>query len=107
MKFTVQSTGLEDGNVTVVAVEGREHGADLAADVRAGLTAAPKRLSCRYFYDPVGSELFEEICRLPEYYLTRAERSILAERADEIAALFSQGVTLVELGSGSASKTRL
>ncbi len=107
MKFTVQPTGLEEGNVTVVAAEGREHGADLAADVRAGLTAAPKRLSCRYFYDPVGSELFEEICRLPEYYLTRAEGAILEERAEEIADLFGGKVALVELGSGSAVKTRL
>ena len=94
-QFTVQSTGLEEGNVTVVAAEGREHVADLAADVRAGLTATPKRLSCRYFYDPVGSELFEEICRLPEYYLTRAEGAILEERAEEIADLFGGEIRML------------
>src|SRR5438045_580004 len=50
------------------------HRAAFAQDVRAGLTAVPKRLPCRYFYDAQGSQLFEEICQLPEYYLTRAER---------------------------------
>src|SRR5262249_24740715 len=78
-----------------------------AGDVEAGLTARPKRLSCRYFYDHLGSLLFEEICALPEYYLTRTEREILRERADEIAALFPHAIALVELGSGSAMKTRL
>src|SRR5207249_10087982 len=78
-----------------------------ARSVVEGLTARPKRLACRYFYDARGSELFEEICRLPEYYLTRAERSILEAHAGEIASLFSEPVALVELGSGSAVKTRL
>ena len=85
----------------------RVHSVDFTDDVRRGLTASPKRLSCRYFYDEEGSKLFEEICHLPEYYLTRAERSILEERAREIAALFPGEITLVELGSGSAVKTRL
>ncbi len=76
-------------------------------DVAAGLAASPKRLACHWFYDEVGSQLFEEICELPEYYLTRCERSILEERAAEIASLFDSPATLVELGSGSASKTRL
>lgn len=76
-------------------------------DVAAGLTASPKRLSCHWFYDEQGSQLFEEICELPEYYLTRCERSILEERAGEIAGRFDAPTTLVELGSGSASKTRL
>jgi L-histidine Nalpha-methyltransferase len=78
-----------------------------AEDVRAGLTASPKRLHCRYFYDRAGSLLFEEICELPEYYLTRAEREIFLSHADAIAARVPAGVTLVELGSGSAVKTRL
>jgi L-histidine Nalpha-methyltransferase len=78
----------------------------LRADVRAGLTAAPKTLLPKYFYDTRGSELFDEITRLPEYYLTRAESSILAERAPEIAAL-SRCESLVELGSGTSAKTRL
>src|SRR6266498_2349216 len=55
----------------------------------------------------LGSLLFEEICELPEYYLTRTERAILTERAAEIAALFPEETALVELGSGSAAKTRL
>jgi L-histidine Nalpha-methyltransferase len=78
----------------------------LRDDVRAGLTASPKVLSPRWFYDARGSELFEEITRLPEYYPTRAERAILTERAAEIAAI-TRAKTLVELGSGSSDKTRL
>jgi len=74
--------------------------------VRAGLSAEPKRLPPKYFYDARGSELFEEITRLPEYYPTRAERSILEQRADDIAVA-SAADTLVELGSGSSQKTRL
>lgn len=74
-----------------------------AAAICAGLSARPKSLPCRYFYDAEGSRLFEEICRQPEYYLTRAEREILVAHADEIAAR----PTLVEFGSGNAEKTRL
>jgi L-histidine Nalpha-methyltransferase len=80
--------------------------AALRADVRTGLTATPKTLPPKYFYDARGSELFDEITRLPEYYPTRAESVILGERADEIARL-SQARTLVELGSGTSDKTRL
>jgi L-histidine N-alpha-methyltransferase len=76
-------------------------------DVASGLTAFPKRLACRYFYDAQGSALFDAICELPEYYLTRAETAILRAHAGDIAAGFSDNVTLVELGSGSAVKTRL
>jgi dimethylhistidine N-methyltransferase/ergothioneine biosynthesis protein EgtC len=78
----------------------------LAADVSAGLAATPKTLPPKWFYDAHGSELFEEITRLPEYYPTRAEREILAERAMEIARA-TGAHTLVELGSGSSEKTRL
>jgi dimethylhistidine N-methyltransferase len=81
--------------------------ADFAADVRAGLTAPRKRLPCRWLYDARGSELFERICELPEYTLTRAESAILSRHANRIAALVPQGSALVELGSGSARKTRL
>jgi L-histidine N-alpha-methyltransferase len=80
--------------------------AQLAADVRAGLTATPKTLPSKYFYDADGSELFERITHLPEYYLTRAEQEILAEHADELLAL-AQAEEIVELGSGSSRKTRL
>ncbi|WP_199440097.1 L-histidine N(alpha)-methyltransferase [Umezawaea beigongshangensis] len=78
----------------------------LRADVRAGLTASPKWLSPKYFYDARGSRLFEDITRLPEYYPTRAEREVLAERAVEIAVT-TGARRLVELGSGSSEKTRL
>jgi L-histidine Nalpha-methyltransferase len=78
----------------------------LRADVRAGLTAMPKTLPPKYFYDARGSELFDEITRLPEYYLTRAETSILRRYAADIAAL-SRCESLVELGSGTSAKTRL
>ncbi|MGO8959413.1 MAG: L-histidine N(alpha)-methyltransferase [Streptosporangiaceae bacterium] len=89
----------------VQAHPGRYHDA-LRADVRAGLTATPKSLPPKYFYDERGSELFEEITRLPEYYLTRAETSILTEHAAEIA-LLSRCESLVELGSGTSAKTAL
>ena len=80
--------------------------AALRADVLAGLTATPKTLPPKYFYDERGSALFDEITRLPEYYLTRAETSILRERAAEIAAL-AECESLVELGSGTSAKTGL
>jgi L-histidine N-alpha-methyltransferase len=78
----------------------------LRADVTAGLTATPKHLPPKWFYDAEGSALFEKITELPEYYPTRAERAILTERAAEIAAA-SGATALVELGSGSSEKTRL
>jgi L-histidine N-alpha-methyltransferase len=78
----------------------------LRSDVLTGLTATPKTLPPKWFYDARGSELFERITQLPEYYPTRAEREILADRADEIAAL-TGAHTLVELGSGSSEKTLL
>ncbi|MGH8978979.1 MAG: L-histidine N(alpha)-methyltransferase [Acidimicrobiia bacterium] len=80
--------------------------AAMAADAEAGLTATPKTLPPVWFYDERGSVLFDEITRLPEYYPTRAERSILATYADEIVELASAPV-LVELGSGTSDKTRL
>ncbi|MFF3323962.1 L-histidine N(alpha)-methyltransferase [Streptomyces sp. NPDC002889] len=79
--------------------------AALRSDVLHGLTRTPKELPPKWFYDARGSELFEEITRLPEYYPSRAEREILAARATEIAAA-SGARTLVELGSGSSEKTR-
>ncbi|MFJ4916825.1 L-histidine N(alpha)-methyltransferase [Streptomyces sp. NPDC088726] len=79
--------------------------AALRADVLDGLTRQPKTLPPKWFYDARGSELFEEITRLPEYYPTRAEREILIGRAGAIAAA-SGARTLVELGSGSSEKTR-
>jgi len=78
----------------------------LRDDVRSGLGGERKVLPPRWFYDKVGSELFEEITRLPEYYPTRTERGLLAHHADEIVATASPA-TLVELGSGSSEKTTL
>ncbi len=80
--------------------------AELRADARRGLTAVPKWLPPKWFYDERGSALFERITRLPEYYPTRAEREILLARAGEIAAR-TRARTLIELGAGSAAKTRL
>jgi L-histidine N-alpha-methyltransferase len=80
--------------------------AALVADVRTGLTASPKHLPPKWFYDARGSELFEQITALPEYYPTRTERAVLAAAADSIAEI-TRMQTLVELGSGSSEKTRL
>jgi dimethylhistidine N-methyltransferase len=80
---------------------------EFANDVVAGLTATPKRLSPKYFYDNTGSALFEEITELPEYYPTRTEVGILNERGGDIAALIPPGAALVEFGSGSSAKTRI
>jgi L-histidine N-alpha-methyltransferase len=80
--------------------------AKMASDVHDGLSAQPKELAPKYFYDERGSQLFEQITELEEYYPTRAERSILAERSGEIIAAAGAPRSLVELGSGSAAKTR-
>jgi len=81
--------------------------ATMARDVRAGLSAWPKELAPKWFYDERGSQLFERITELEEYYPTRAERGILAARAAEIVAAAGSPRTLIELGSGSAAKTRV
>ncbi len=76
-------------------------------DVRAGLTVPHKHLPPKYFYDSLGSALFEAICELPEYYLTRAETEILERYAPEMVAAVDGPIEIVEFGSGSARKTRL
>jgi dimethylhistidine N-methyltransferase len=99
-RLTLVSPG---ARYTVTEPDGRKAFADA---VRDGLLAEPRTLPFPYFYDEVGSALFEQICRLPEYYLTRTEDAILAEHA---AAMIDGGPvapTLIELGSGSAEKTR-
>jgi L-histidine N-alpha-methyltransferase len=78
----------------------------LAEDARAGLWQNPPSLPPRWFYDERGSRLFDEITRLPEYYPTRRETEILQEHSADIARL-TQATTLVELGSGMSTKTRL
>jgi L-histidine Nalpha-methyltransferase len=79
----------------------------IAADVAQGLRRSPKSLPPWLFYDQRGSELFEQITRLPEYYLTRTERAILEANADEICCLAGSNLTVVELGAGTADKTRI
>jgi len=90
------------------------HGADwpladpsLVEDVLSGLRESPKRLSPTYFYDERGSQLFDEICELPEYYITRTETQILEAHAASIADSIGPDALLVELGSGASTKTRL
>jgi L-histidine N-alpha-methyltransferase len=80
---------------------------DIAGDVLRGLSSHPKCLPSKYFYDQRGSELFEAITRQPEYYLTRVELALLAERGSEIAATVGPRAHVVEPGSGSGRKTRL
>ena len=78
-----------------------------AADVLAGLSAMPKRVPAKYFYDGAGSQLFERITDLPEYYPTRTEMRILRDEGAEIARLIAPGAALVEFGSGSSKKARI
>ncbi|SCL24438.1 L-histidine Nalpha-methyltransferase [Micromonospora pallida] len=89
-----------------IHLDERDLARSLREDVRAGLTANPKWLPPKWFYDARGSELFEEITRLPEYYPTRAERAALVRHAARIAEV-TEAKTLIELGSGSSEKTRL
>ena len=94
------------GEVRVDAfLTGADLDAALRADVGRGLTAVPKELPPKWFYDERGSQLFDEITRLEEYYPTRREREILSKRAVDVAATGAD--TLVELGSGTSEKTRL
>ncbi len=76
-------------------------------DVQRGLQASPKTLPCKYFYDERGSQLFDEICELPEYYPTRTELGIMGRDGDEMAAALGPACLVVEYGSGSSMKTRL
>jgi dimethylhistidine N-methyltransferase len=78
-----------------------------AGDVIDDLSQHPKRLSPKYFYDATGSELFEQITLLPEYYPTRTELGILRDRASEVAAIIPEGAALVEFGAGATTKVRL
>ncbi len=80
---------------------------DIAGDVRSGMLAIPRTLPSHLFYDSVGSSLFEEITRLPEYYLTSAERSIFELCADEIIEAAGRDLSVVELGAGTAAKSVL
>jgi L-histidine N-alpha-methyltransferase len=93
-------------SVTVRSYLGAGDECSLSDDVLDGLTRPFKELPPKHFYDQAGAELFDRICELPEYYPTRAERAILVERSGDVAAL-TGAAELVELGSGTAAKTRL
>ena len=73
----------------------------------AGLSQSPKSISSKYFYDEAGSRLFEDITRLPEYYLTKTELGIMEACVEEIAELAGEQASLIEFGSGSSMKTRM
>lgn len=93
-RLTIHDLARRNGNV------------DFAKDIKRGLSSEPKYLFPKYLYDELGSRLFEAICEVDEYYLTRAEDQILTTHADEIVASIPECETLIELGSGSAEKTR-
>ena len=102
-----QSTSQDSLSRLVIHDLARRNGqADFARDIQRGLTSNPKHLFPKYLYDELGSRLFEAICQVDEYYLTRAEDEILTNHADEIVASIPDCQTLIELGSGSAEKTR-
>lgn len=105
--MTVSGSTTGDQRFTIRRLSPRTEVRDeMAADVRAGLTATPKELPPKYFYDGRGSELFEQITRLPEYYPTRAETEILEAHAGDLIDR-ARPSELLELGSGSSRKTRL
>lgn len=80
---------------------------DFAAALMSGLSATPKRIACKYFYDTRGSALFDQICLLPEYYVTRTELGLLARHAIELGSLAGPDAELIEFGAGSGQKVRL
>ena len=96
----------DDSRCVVQAIPPEERAESIQMMVQRGLTKSPKALPPILFYDKRGSELFEEICQLPEYYLTRTEQAILDQNAAEMVAYCDRRHFLVELGSGSAKKTR-
>ncbi len=90
----------------IIPLDYEDHQHAFAIAVRDGLTHRPKQLPCRFIYDERGSQLFESICNLPEYYPTRTEAALLAAHAHEIVAHLPDDSILAELGSGSSTKTR-
>ena len=99
-------SGIEE-RFSIVTIDKEIFINNFSEDVKTGLTSESKYLPFVYFYDHIGSQLFEQICELPEYYLTRTEADILETNADDIASQFSEETVLVELGSGSSTKTRI
>ena len=94
------------GRSTMITTDTEEFADTFVRDVDEGLRQSPKKIPCIYFYDYKGSLLFEKICQLSEYYLTRAETEVLKTNAEEIIACLPSDVVLIELGSGSCNKTR-
>src|SRR4029434_6957675 len=80
-------------------------GSDFLSDVIAGLSSDPRTLPCKYFYDERGAALFQRICELPEYYITRTEIDILDRHRGEIASQLGAQINLIGLGTGSGTKT--
>ena len=80
---------------------------DFLSEVLAGLSNTPRSLPCKFFYDERGSELFQKICELPEYYITRTELAILRDKRREIADALGSGIELIGLGTGAGTKTRI
>ena len=95
------------GRAAKARLEEARAAGDFAETVLAGLTRKPRRIPCRFFYDAKGSELFEEITKLEEYYPTRTETALLEAYGSEIADIAGPGRLLVEFGSGSSRKTSL
>jgi L-histidine Nalpha-methyltransferase len=102
-----EEAGLKEGRLEFLAPPSEESGASFASAVRSGLSGSDKKLEPRFFYDAEGSRLFELITRLPEYYLTEREQSILSEHSGVIAEAFGSPMEIVEFGSGNSCKTRM
>src|SRR5438270_5506709 len=81
--------------------------ADLLADVIAGLSSSPRAIPCKYFYDERGAALFQKICELPEYYVTRTEIDILDRSRADIASQLGPNLELLGLGTGAGTQTRI
>src|SRR5213079_264469 len=81
--------------------------AEFVADVVAGLSSNPRALPCKYFYDERGAALFQKICELPEYYITRTEIDVLDRNRAEIASQLGPNIELIGLGTGAGTKTRI
>lgn len=94
------------GRLAVLRLQNGSHKRTFADDIKSGLTSVPKSVPPKYFYDDIGSQLFEQICSTPEYYVTRTEAGILEKYSGEIAKLNDGIKNIVELGSGASVKTR-
>jgi L-histidine Nalpha-methyltransferase len=106
LNASTKSSAASPSRLVIHDLARRNGHAEFSQDIRAGLSANPKRLFAKYLYDPLGSRLFEAICEVNEYYLTRAEDEILKAHAAEIVDCVPKCHTLIDLGSGSAEKTR-